>query len=157
MLLVPSPCPCPSCVAFVFWFCSCFQQNNSGTSMGCSALEGLWWDQNSEKPLLGGVSPERTSPWQMLGCWWWQNQCLCGADLPTAVVSLPTTGQATLASHRLVSDFPSCLHALFISSPPALIVSASLCPLEPPGLMLTTGSGRRLSRCMPLVLCRFCK
>lgn len=48
MLLVPSPCPCPSRVAFVFWFCSCFQQNNSGTSMGCSALEGSWWDQSSE-------------------------------------------------------------------------------------------------------------
>lgn len=157
MLLVPSPCPCPSRVAFVFWFCSCFQRNNSGTSMGCSALEGSWWDQSSEKP---------TPRWHLS----WKDIAM--ADAWTLVVAEPVPLWGRLASG---SGFPARTRAgdpgisqtrlrpsllparPLISPPPAFIISASLCPLEPLGLTLTTGSGRRPSRCMPLVLCGFCK
>lgn len=126
----PRWCPalplCRSPVLLWCWFCSCFQQNNSGTSWGCFALEGsCCWDQSSESfLLLGGISPGRTLGRQMLRHQWWQNQCLCGADSPAAVVSPPAPGKATLAVPQTCLRLAPCLLRPLISSPPAFIISA---------------------------------
>lgn len=59
----PAPHPVSLLCCFGVGFCSCFQQNDSGTSLAATlALGGSCrWDQSfSRLPLLGGTSPGRT-------------------------------------------------------------------------------------------------